>query len=61
MIPKAKNKDMATVKAKQNKAAVLVEYFFAGGGEYLPLTVFAESQEKANEIYILERVKINNK
>lgn len=34
------------------------EYFFPGGLEYKPLTVTANSQEEADEIYEKEKQKV---
>lgn len=57
-IKNAANKDMADVKTKENKA--LAEYFFAGGMEYYPITILAASQAEAEELYIKQRVPVNN-
>ncbi len=35
------------------------EYFFPGGLEYKPLTVTANSQEEADEIYEKEKQKVD--
>lgn len=52
-----RNKQITEAENKE----VLEEYHFAGGGEYLPMTVKAKNQEEAEKIYLKERKKIINR
>lgn len=65
MIENAKNKDMADADVEtpvEVKPVVSVKgdqaYHFSGAGEYYPLTINAESEEKAMEIYFQKRVPL---
>ena len=37
----------------------LLEFFYPGGGEYEPITIQAESQEKADEFYKARKKKVD--
>ena len=44
----------------QNESASnLTEYFFAGGGEYVPMTILAASIEEATAEYEVRRVAVD--
>ena len=58
MINKSKNKDMNNAENKENKQ--YEDYFFAGGLEFKPMNVRATSQAEAEEVWLAERVSINN-
>lgn len=49
-----KNKDMASVPEKKTKQV----YFFAGGTEYLPMTIEAESAEEAQTMWEIARTPV---
>lgn len=58
MIKKAKNKDMADAPVAKENKGVAQEYFFAGGTEYKPVTIVADSKEEAEALYLKTRVQI---
>ena len=51
-----KNYKNKMVKDSKTK---MLEFFYPGGGEYEPITIQAESQEKANELYEDRRIKVD--
>ncbi len=54
MIEKSTNKSMGDKKELKTKE----EYHFAGGTEYKPITIEAESKEEAEKIYKEKREKV---
>lgn len=55
-----KNKQITDTETKtpQTNEGALEDFFFAGGGEYEPLTVQARSREEAEEIWQKQRKKV---
>ena len=53
MIEKSTNKSMEKKDVKTKE-----DYHFAGGMEYLPMTIEAESREEAEKIYKEKREKV---
>ena len=52
-----KNKMIKNAKNKSEEG--LQEFFYPGGTEYEPITILAESQEKADEQYVARRKKVD--
>lgn len=47
------------VNTKNEKVSIKQEFFFAGGGEYKPCTIEANSIEEATALYVKQREAIN--
>lgn len=50
-----KNKMVNEAKDKSEQQ----EFFYPGGGEYEPITITAESKEKADELYEVRKKKVD--
>lgn len=51
---------MARTPSTPESAAPQQEYFYAGGNEFLPITIRASSQAEADGKYAVERVPVSN-
>jgi hypothetical protein len=58
MIEKSTNKMIGGSNKPEIKNKVVEEYHFAGGMEYKPITIEAESREEAEKIYKVKREKV---
>lgn len=54
-----KNYKNKMVSEAKNKSEGLQEFFYPGGGEYEPITILAENQERANELYETQKKKVD--
>lgn len=61
MITNSKNKNIENkdVETKASAEVTLLDFFFAGGGEYEPITIKATTHAEAEALYIKKRVAIN--
>lgn len=61
MITNSKNKNIENkdVETKASTEGILLDFFYAGGGEYEPITIKAATQAEAEALYIKKRVAIN--